>query len=182
MCSLSSIVLVGDITKHNKDSVYLETKANHLYALIKFINGLLENLIAERNASCSKHNISRSSSGEDDMYIAYDLFIIHPILRSTFIQARNLTMWPHIFQHTLLADIFHCSSQLIFKKLTFLCNLLSFFEEVLSGGLHRSSQNMSLLGAPLLLVRWPFAAGIYQSCDLGKDKKYIVKKNRKRFI
>lgn len=131
-----------------------------MYALIKLINELLENLIAERNSSCSKHNISRSSSGEDDMYIAYDLFTIHPILRSTFIQARNLTMWLRIFESTLLADIFHCSCQLIFKELTFLCNLLSFFKEVLGGGLHRSSQNMSLLGAPLLLVRRPFAAGI----------------------
>lgn len=40
------------------------------------------------------------------------------------------------FQYTLLADIFHSSSQLFLKKLTFLCNFLSLLKEVLGSSLH----------------------------------------------
>lgn len=100
------------------------------------------------------------------MYIAYDLFIIPPILRSTQHEIETTHCCSMYFQYTLLADIFHSSSQFILKELTFLCNLFSFLQEVLGSGLHRCRQNMSLLGASLLLVRWAFVAGVYQSSDL----------------
>lgn len=138
-----------------------------MFKLGLYYNGIPEKPIAKANLSDSKNSlISRSSTGADDMYIAYDLFIIPPILRSTLYKLETTHCCNMYFQYTLLADIFHSSSQLILKELTFLCNLLSFLQKVLGSSLHRRSQNMSLLGASLLLVRWAFVAGVYQSSDL----------------
>lgn len=139
------------------------------------IKGLSEYSIAKGNLSGSKHIlISRSSTGADDMYIAYDLFIIPPILRSTSHTSGKHTHYCNMyFQYTLLADVFHSSSQLILKELTFLCNLFSFLQEVLGGSLHRRRQNMSLLGASFLLVRWAFVAGVDQSGDLWQGYKWF---------
>lgn len=74
--------------------------------------------------------------------------------------------WDIYFKSTLLADILHSSSQLVLKELAFLCDLFSFIQEVLSSSLNRGSQNMSLLRASLLLVRWAFVAWVNQSGDL----------------
>lgn len=141
----------------HEPSSYLNVKAN---------NGLPENIIAKGNLSRSKHILVSKSSTATDMCITHDLFIIFPILRSTLWELRNTHCYNMFFQHTLFTDIFHSSSQLILKKLTFLCNLFSFLQEVLGGSLHRCCQHMSLLGASFLLVRWAFVAGINQSGDL----------------
>lgn len=117
--------------------------------------------------------ISRSSTGADDMYIAYDLFIMRPILRSTLYKLETTHYCNMYFQYTLLADIFHSSRQLILKELTFLCNLFSFLQEVLGSSLHRCCQNMGFLGASFLLVRWAFVAGVYQSGDLWQRYKIV---------
>ena len=107
------------------------------------------------------------------MYIAYDLFIVLPILRSTLNKLETTHCCNMYFKYTLLADIFHSSSQLILKELTFLCNLFSFLQEVLGSSLHRCRQNMSLLGASFLFVRWAFVAGVYQCSDLWQGYKII---------
>lgn len=109
---------------------------------------------------------SRSSTGADDIYIAYNLFIIFPILRSTLNKPGTTHSCNMYFQYTLLADILHGSSQFVLQKLTFLCNLFSLLQEVLCSCLHWCRQNMSLLWAAFLLVGWAFVAGVYQSGDL----------------
>lgn len=102
-------------------------------------------------------------------------FIYHPShLKKHSVQERNYTHCCNMyFQYTLLADIFNSSSQLILKELTFFCNLFPFLQEVLGGSLHRCCQHMSLLGASLLLVRWAFVAGVYQSGDLYHGYKIV---------
>lgn len=112
------------------------------------------------------------------MYIAYALFIIPPILRSTLYKLETTYCCNMYFQYTLLADIFHSSSQLILKELTFLCNFFSFLQEVLGSSLHRCRQNMSLLGASFLLVRWAFVAGVYQSGDLWQGRKMVQRQKQ----
>ena len=107
------------------------------------------------------------------MYIACDLFITLPILRSTLCKIGTTHCCSMYFQYTLLADIFNSSSQLILKELTFFCNLFPFLKEVLGSSLHRCCQHMSLLGASLLLIRWAFVAGVYQSGDLYHGYKIV---------
>lgn len=122
--------------------------------------------------------ISRSFTGADDMYIAYDLFIIFPILRSTLYKPGTTHSCNMHFQYTLLADIFHSSSQFILQELAFLRNLFSLLQEVLGSRLHRRRQHVSLLGAALLLVRWAFVAGVHQSGDLWRGLKMNVQQRQ----
>lgn len=140
-----------------------------------YIKGISENPRAKGNLSGPKHIlISRSFTGADDMYIAYDLFIIFPILRSTLHKLGTTHSCNMHFQYTLLADIFHSSSKFILQELTFFCNLFSLLQEVLGSRLHWCCQHMSLLGASFLLVRWAFVAGVHQSGDLWQGVKMNV--------
>lgn len=117
-----------------------------------------------------------SSTGAEDMYIAYDLCIILLISRCTLLAGKHC--YNTHFQHTLLTDVFHCSDQLILEKLTLLCDFFSFFQKVLGGILHRCRQNMSLFGSSFLLVRWAFVAGVYQGGDLCRKYKMVQQWNR----
>lgn len=102
------------------------------------------------------------------MYIAYDLFIDVPILRSTLYKIRDRTLLQYVFPiyGTLLADVFHGCGELILEELTLLSDLLAFLQEVLSGRLHRGRQHVGFLGAAFLLVGGAFVAGVDQSGDL----------------
>lgn len=71
--------------KEGNENALLKLNVNHPHtSTSKSINGIPENPRVKGNVSCSKHNLlSMSSTGADDMYIGYNLFIILPILRST---------------------------------------------------------------------------------------------------
>lgn len=105
-------------------------------------------------------------TGPDDIYIAYNLFIIFPILKSTLNKPGTTDSCNMYFQYTLLADILHGSSELVLQELTFLCNLFPLLQEVLCSSLHWCCQNVCLLRATLLLIGWPFVAGVDQCGDL----------------
>lgn len=113
-------------------------------------------------------------TGLDDIYIAYNLFIIFPILKSTLNKPGTTDSCNMYFQYTLLADILHGSSELVLQELTFLCNLFSLLQEVLCSSLHWCRQNVCLLRATLLLIRWAFVAGVYQCGDLWQRLKIYI--------
>lgn len=76
---------------------------------------------------------------------------------------QTFTLIKHFFSpQTLFSNIFYSSNQLLLEILALFSNLVSFFQEVLSGLLHRGSQNMSLLGAPFLLARRSFIARVHK--------------------
>lgn len=114
------------------------------------------------------------SLGADDIYIAYNLFIIFPILRSTLNKPGTTDSCNMYFQYTLLADILHGSSELVLQELTFLGNLFSLLQEVLCSSLHWRRQNVCLLWATLLLIGWAFVAGVYQCGDLWQRLKKCI--------
>lgn len=74
---------------------------------------------------------------------------------------------------TLLTNIFHSSNELLLKVLAVFGDLLTLFQKVLSCLLNRHCQNMSLLGASLLLTGWPFVAGVDQGSHLGQRRGHF---------
>lgn len=72
---------------------------------------------------------------------------------------------------TLLTHVLHGSYQLLFQVLAVFGNLLTLLQKVLSGLLHGHCQDVSLLGAALLLTGRPFVAGVDQGGHLANDKR-----------
>lgn len=72
---------------------------------------------------------------------------------------------------TLLTDILHSSNELLLQVLAVFGNLLTLLQKVLGSLLHGHCQDMSFLGATLLLTRRPFVAGVHQGGNLGKEEK-----------